>query len=287
MLGQPAPTEQPGGTAPGQAGRRHEADETVGLAAVGQAPLLHSPPPLGHGHSAPGAGDRDALAVSVRNQVVDRMVALNRNHARIAFESPGTPICPHAVAFLYLDAVPTTSAHGSPTVWRKVVAASRVVPDTPDVRELPTLLFRLARLAKDRYLPTPGGFDPAVHMSVYRDETVSPAEYIGIGVSTLDTTDGLWEQVCGRADDIDDLSGRAFALLADHTAILVDRPPARRARRDLGIHATGDLNYHNGLAPRMWSRHRNVSTLPADPEIWELMHELHQVTYQQDRRPTL
>jgi hypothetical protein len=255
--------------------------------AAQRGPTLHSPPPLGHGQAEPVPGARDALAVSVRNQVVDRMVALNRNHARVAFSPHGTPVGPHAVAFLYLDTVPTASTDGTPTVWRKVVAATRVVPDTPDVRELPTLLFRLARLARERYLPAPGGFDPAVHMSVYRDETTGTAEYIGIGVSTLDTADRPWEQACARAEDIDDLGGRAFALLADHTAILVDRPAARRARHDLGIHATGDLNFPNGLAPRLWTGHRNVATMPVEPEVWDLMNELHQAVYQQNPRPTL
>ena len=129
-------------------------------------PRLYSPPPLGHGQVEPAGGARDALAVSVRNQVVDRMVSLNRNHARVAYNGAGTPVCPHAVAFLYLDAVPTPTTDGPPTVWRKVVVASRIVPDTPDVRELPTLLFRLARLARERYVSAPGGFDPAAHMSV-------------------------------------------------------------------------------------------------------------------------
>jgi hypothetical protein len=275
------PTQMFGQPRPGQ----YAPDETVGLPAVG--PVLHSPPPLGHGRFEPGQAEPDHLAVSVRNQAIHRMEALSRNHARLAFESPGTPICPHAVAFLYLDAVPTPSARGGHTVFHKVVAAARVVPDTQDVRELPTLLFRLGRLARERYVPAPGGFDPAVHMSVYRDETTGRAEYVGVGVSTLDTPELRWEQACAQAEDTDDLGGRMFIVLADHTAILVDRPPPRRGRRDLGVHSTGDLNFRDALAPRMWTGHRDVSTMPVEPEIWDLLHELHQAVYQQNPRPTL
>jgi hypothetical protein len=267
---------------------QHGSDVTVGLPAVPSGPVLHSPPPLGQErHTDAGQSAVDQVAVSVRNQAINRMEVLSRNHARLALESPGPPICPHAIAFLYLDTVPAPMLQVGQTPWRKVVAATRIVPDTPDVRDLPTLLFRLARLAKQRYLPTPGGFDPAVHMSVYRDETTGRAEYIGVGVSTLDTPDMRWEQACATAEDTDDLGGRMYVLLADHTAILIDRPPPRRGRRDLGVHSTGNLNFRDALAPRLWTGHRDVSTMPVEPEIWDLLNELHQAAYQQNPRPTL
>jgi hypothetical protein len=232
----------------------------------------------------------DPTAVSARNQVVDRTVLLNVNHALLAWQSRAQPICPHAIAFLYADRVvpPRESSLGAaPPSWHRIVAASRIVHDTPDVRELPALLFRLARLAKTRYLPTPGGFDPAVHMSVYKDQTSGNAQYVGIAVSTLDTMTTSWEDACKEAEDVDDLGGRAYALLFDHTALLVDRGAARRARGELGIHSTRELNYRGNLAPRMWTRHPDVSTMPVAREVWDLMHELHSLIYQQNPRPTL
>jgi hypothetical protein len=264
--------------------QRPDLDATV----VGPGPMLHAPPPLGQSRLDLDPQGIDQLAVSVRNQAIHRMELLSRNHARVAFESPGPPICPHAIAFLYLDTVPMPAGAGAGRMpWRKVVAATRIVPDTPDVRELSTLLFRLARLARERYLPTPGGFDPAVHMSVYRDQTTGRAEYIGVGVSTLDTPDMRWEQACATAEDTDDLGGRMYVLLADHTAILIDRPPPRRGRRDLGVHSTGNLNFRDALAPRVWTGHRDVSTMPVEPEIWDLLTELHQAAFEQNPRPTL
>ena len=274
MFGQPGPD-------------RYSAEVAAGPPTFVDAPVLHAPPMLGQRRDEQTHQPPAQLAISVRNQAVCRMEALSHNHARLAFDRPGTPICPHAVAFLYLDTLPTTNVQGGQTLWRKVVAATRVVPDTHDVRDLPTLLFRLARLAQERYVPAPGGFDPAVHMSVYRDQTTGTAEYIGIGVSTLDTPNRPWERACAAAEDTDDLGARIYILLADCTAILVDRPPARRGRRDLGIHSTGEMNYHNALTHRMWTAHRDVSTMPVEPEVWDLMHELHQAAYQQNPRPTL
>jgi hypothetical protein len=37
----------------------------------------------------------------------------------------------------------------------------------------------------------------------------------------------------------------------------------------------------------MWIRHTDVSTMPAAREVWEQMHELHQLIGQQNPRPTL
>ncbi|MDT5023579.1 MAG: hypothetical protein QOE61_5 [Micromonosporaceae bacterium] len=261
--------------------------------------MLHAPPP--HGYAAAsflGAGDggrataagNDPVAVSARNNVIDRMVLLNYNHAILAWQGRRSqPICPHSIAFLYADPTPVADAapNGDTPQWHRVAAATRIVHDTLDVRHLPDLLFRLNRLARTRYLPTPGGFDPAVHMAVYRDDASGHANYIGIGVSTLDTRQAPWEQAYRAAEDVDDLSGRALALLFDHTAILVDRGSPRQTRGDLGVHSTGELNYFGEAAPRIWTRHPEVSSMPVDREVWDLMHELHQLVYHQDPRPTL
>jgi hypothetical protein len=40
----------------------------------------------------------------------------------------------------------------------------------------------LVRGLASRYLPTPGGCDPAVHMAVYHDDASGHANYIGIGI---------------------------------------------------------------------------------------------------------
>jgi hypothetical protein len=261
--------------------------------------VLHVPPPPGYAAGFPSnAGDAapasaagyDPVAVSARNQVIDRMVLLNFNHALLAWRGRRSqPIGPHSIAFLYADRIPVADERpdGNTPQWPRIVAATRIVHDTPDVRDLPDLLFRLTRLAYTRYLPTPGGFDPAVHMAVYRDEASGNANYIGIGVSTLDTMHAPWEHAYRAAEDTDDLGGRIFALLFDHTAIVVDRGSYRQTRGDLGVHSTGELNYLGEAAPRLWTRHEAVSSMPVDRDVWDLMHGLHQLVYHQDPRPKL
>lgn len=270
-------------------------------------PILHTPPPPGYAAAAapapvadgggPGAPRHDPVAASVRNQVVDRMVRMSRNHATHAWENRRSqPVCPHAIGFLFADPVPRSEPDQDETEEQRrfrvlqfftVAAATRMVNDSPDVRDLPQLLFRLTTLARERYLPTPGGFDPAVQMAIHRDRTSGRAQYIGLGVSTLDTLGATWDEALGTAMDVDDIPGRCFALLADNTAIVIDRGASRRARKDIGVHATTDLNYAGGLAPRLWTHHPTVSTMPAPSDVWDLMNDLHQLTFHQRPRPTL
>lgn len=253
------------------------------------APVLMTPPPPGSTERpGPEALAKPWLAISIRNQVIDRLVNFNINHVNIAWQPRSGPVCPHALAFLFAD--PHDLEHpGTGETHRtwQVAAATLVVPDTPDVRDAGDLIYRLTRLANERYVPSPGGFDPKTHMSVHHDPTSGTAQYIGVALSTLDTLEQSWEQACQQAQDVDDLGGRTLALLADHTALLVDRGPARRARGDLGIHCTGQLNYHGDLTPRLWTHHPSVATMPAEREVWELLHKLHMLTYHQPIRPTL
>ena len=254
-------------------------------------PVLYQPPPPGYAAEPDTGLAYDAGAVLMRNEAIDRLVKLNVNHATLAWNGQGGPVCPHAIAFLYLEQPPRSdavmTADPAQALWRRVLAASRVVPDTPDVRGVPTLLYRLARLARERYLPAPGGFDPAVHMSIYRDDASGQAEYVGVGVSTLDSLDRPWEQQRREALDLDDIGGRVFALLHDGTAIVVDRAAARTGHGELGIHATRELNLRSNFTRRMWIRHGDISTMPTAREVWEQMYELHHVIYQQNPRPTL
>ena len=262
----------------------------AGFAGAGRGPVLHAPPSPGTTVTEPHAPLAPDWSVSVRNQVVDRLVTLNRNHAQVTWQARSGPVSPNAIAFLYADPINLADERTGAInrrAWR-VVAATLVVPDTPDVRELPNLLYRLTRLARERYAATAGGFDPRTHMSVYQDNASGNAEYIGLAVSTLDSLDLSWEQARQDAQDVDDLGGRAIALLADHTALLIDRGPARRTRADLGIHCTGQLDFYGDLSPRMlWTHHPSVVTMPANREVWDLAYHLHTLVYQQNPRPTL
>ena len=263
-------------------------------------PVLHTPPAPGHaatGLSAAGGGgvpqvpQHDPFAVSLRNQVIDRMLTMSRNHAAHAWTNRRSqPVCPHAIAFLYADAMPMGSAgmaHDDGVRFATVVAATRMVNDSDDVQDLTRLLYRLTNLARGRYLPTAGGFDPAVQMATHRDRSSGHAYYIGLGVSTLDTPKSMWAAVQRTGSDVEDVAGRCFVLLADDTALLIDRGAPRLGRHDVGVHATRDLNYAGGVPPRAWTEYLDVTGMPAHIDVWNVMDDLHQLTLRQTRRPTL
>ena len=273
-------------------------EATTGQAGAWSVP--HQRGPVRHPQPMPGAtvGEpidsadpgtpvrHDPVAVHIRNQVIHRMVAMNRNHAGLAWDNRrAQQICPHGVAFLYADPLQQRRSHTLQLC--NVVAATRVVHDTEDVREAADLLYRLAALARSRYLPTPGGFDPAVQMAIHRDASSGNAHYIGLGLSTLDTLEGQWYQLYPQADDVDDIGGRCMAILLDGTAILIDRGPHRQVRSDIGVHATADLNFEGGFAPFDWTHHPDLSRLPVSTDIWRRMQDLHQITLNQHPRPSM
>lgn len=124
-------------------------------------------------------------------------------------------------------------------------------------------------------------------MTTHQDPTSGAAQYIGLGVSTLDTMTVTWADIQATADDTDDLPGRCYALLLDHTAILIERAATREGYGATSVRSTGDLNVARGLAGRMWIHHPDVSSMPAPVEMWERLYDLHTLTLRQPRRPTL
>jgi hypothetical protein len=248
---------------------------------------LYTPPPPGYVASGAQGGPVgfDPVASSIRSQVVDRLVRMSIRHGGHAWRCRrDRPVAPHAIGFFYADPA-RVGADGRQ--FFTVVAATRMVNDEPGVRDLPRLLYRLAALARDRYLPTPGGFDPATQMTTHQDRSSGVAQYIGLGVSTLDTPAGSWDEVQATAADQRDIPGRCYALLLDHTAILVDRGAARETFGAVAVRSTGDLNVAPGVPDRMWIHHPNVASMPAPADVWERMYELHALTLHQPRRPTL
>lgn len=247
------------------------------------APPPPPTPPAAPGSSwgsGSGSGGSDP-AVGIRHQVVDRLVSMSARQAEHAWRRRrDRPVGPHAVAFLYLDRTGETDLF-------HVKAATRMVDDGPDVRDLPGLLDRLATLARDRYASTPGGFDPKVHMTNRHDRASGQAQYIGVGVSTLDTPTGSWEQVQGTARDAADVPGRCYVILSDGTVMLIDRQPQRSGFGAVHVHSTHSLGPPSGLPSRSWALYEYVVQMRAPMPVWDRLYELHMVTYRQPVRPML
>ena len=100
------------------------------------------------------APPHDPTASRIRNLVVDRMLRMNARHATHAWlQRRVQPVGPHGLAFVYSDPAPDGPYH-------RVAAATRLVADADDVRDLARLIYRLTSLAHERYAGEPGGFDP-------------------------------------------------------------------------------------------------------------------------------
>jgi hypothetical protein len=163
-------------------------------------------------------------------------------------------------------------------------ARTRLVNDAGDIRALPRLLFRLADLARDRYAGT-RGFDPRDVLANRQDAMGPHATYIGVGVSSLDSASGTWEQIQQSASGPSDVPGRCFVLLGDGTHVLVDRGN-QDAYGEVRLASTHDFNLEYGLASRRWVWRPDLATSSGTAEVWPRLAELHQLIVGQSPRRT-
>lgn len=220
----------------------------------------------------------DPVAARIRNLVIDRLLRMNARHATHAWlQRRAHPVGPHGLAFLYCDRVNGSQYHS-------VAAATRLVDDAEDVRELPRLLFRLSTLARERYAGDAGGFDPRVCMTNRYDPMSAGAVYIGVGVSSLDTAAATWAEVQASARGPLDIPGRCFALLTDGTLLLLERG-AQDVFGDIRIQSTHDLNLEPGLAARRWSWRVELHAAPGTTEVWRQLSNLHDLAARHRQPP--
>ncbi|QOC95007.1 hypothetical protein D0Q02_30570 [Micromonospora craniellae] len=111
------------------------------------------------------------------------------------------------------------------------------------------------------------------------------AVYVGVGVSTLDSVDGSWQQLArtlrspsgtGSVRSAFDLKSECYALLVDGTAIKVDRDPHARVgssgvRSSKPLEARWDRHWHN-------PHHDLTAQGDADTrQVWHHLDTLHEV----------
>jgi hypothetical protein len=187
------------------------------------APLLPPPTPsypsdnqradnsAGAAYSRAEARREEQAVVAVRNGALLRMREMNTRHGMHAFDlrNGSDALGPHAVAFLYRD------------VDGAVRAATRLFRDDTEVRDLPMLLWTLAQIAK-QYVER-GGFDPRTAMAHRADAMSHQAQYVGIGVSSLDTLAGEWAEIRPRVTSALQVAGSSYVQLVDGTRMVLDR----------------------------------------------------------------
>jgi hypothetical protein len=220
----------------------------------------------------------DPVASRIRNLVVDRLLRMNARHATHAWlQRRAQPVGPHGLAFLYCE-------QPAPDRYPEVAAATRLVDDAEDVRDLPRLLYRLTTLARERYLPSAGGFDPRVVLANRRDPMSAGATYIGLGISSLDTFAGTWGDNQRTAAGPFDLPGRCFAQLTDGSMLMLERG-GQDVYGEVRILSSHDLNVEPGVAPRRWGWRADLHTMPGTHEIWRRLYDLHELAARQRQTP--
>ncbi|HEX6871648.1 MAG TPA: hypothetical protein VF163_11175 [Micromonosporaceae bacterium] len=229
----------------------------------------------------------DPVAARIRNLVIDRILRMNARHATHAWlQRRSQPVGPHGLAFFYCDPVsPPPAASGGSTLdagspatagGYAVAAATRLVNDGEDVRDLARLLYRFATLARERYLPDAGGFDPVAHMTNRHDPMSASASYIGLGISSLDTEAADWEEAQRTASGPLDIAGRCFVVLRDGSTMVIERG-GQDVFGEVRIASTHDLNIEIGISTRRWIWQPQVASVKGTPELWRQLYELHRL----------
>src|SRR5204863_163007 len=123
-------------------------------------------------------------------------------------------------------------------------AAARLFLDGEDVSFLPELLYKMVGIGRRR-LARGDDFDPLTSMARKQDEMSSRAQYVGVGVSSLETATLSWVEIQQNAFGPGGCPGPEYARPVDPARRRAVR--ARRARR-------GDRRRRAG--PARWIRRR-------------------------------
>jgi hypothetical protein len=242
------PHPQTGGTpytdhrpTPGSARPRHAQPETERWLAQPGPAGWQPPQPEPAGWSGQPGGVRheptvrERAAAELRADVARRLTFMNDNHARHAWDlRRRDPLSAHGLALCYAEPVAG--------IGYTLRVATRLVAGNDEWPRLPMLLRELVGVATRR--GGEDGFDPRTHMATRCEATSAHAFYVGVGVSSLDTPAGEWDDVVDRVTGPSEIPGRCYAVLADTTLIQVDR----LADDDLGVVNVRATSLPNGLA---------------------------------------
>ena len=151
----------------------------------------------------------------LRTEVVNGLIRMNWNHANQAWQRRRRdPLSPHALVFFYAE--PPT---GQPPRYELRTAARLFL--AADGKRLAMLLYEMAGVIRDHLA---AGRDPRTHVFSWHDPMSAHARYVGLGVSSLDTPDGSWDEMQRTAGSDMDVPGRCYARLVDGSTMLIDRP---------------------------------------------------------------
>lgn len=214
-------------------------------------------------------------AIDVRNQVVERMRWMNLRHAHHAWEQRyRDPLAPYGLALLFVQPDPIRPGR----LWVK--AATKLWLHGPETEHLPRLLFDMNNLVAQRLRD--GVFDLRTELTNRIDKDMADdAYYVGIGLSSLDTHTGVWEQTQRRVEDATEVPGAVVTVLTDQTTIVC----SRRGMSEFNafqIHSTHSLGRGIGINPWSWSQPEQLRADPTHAETLRWLDELNHTLWQAD-----
>jgi len=160
------------------------------------------------------------LSASVRGRALDRSIQVNASHARNAADRIGTrdALGEHALILFSVDETARPF---------RLSTATRLDYEEHRGEDLPGLLHALTTHAWNQIQGAHRSgrrWDPRTPMDglVLRSDEVTPeTEYIGLGISTLDTPSATWHDTKRTVTSADglNLAGQGYVLLKDGTAM--------------------------------------------------------------------
>jgi hypothetical protein len=242
----------------------------------------HGNPRFGDPASAPPEDQAAAPArdlkreANLRQQAVQRLRYMSIQHAMHAWEHRyRDPIAAYGLAFLYAQ---PDRRHG----WLTLRAATKLWLAGPEAADLPRLLHRLNEAVTKQ--ATDPDFDLRRDLANRVDDQMDEdAWYVGLGVSSLDTYSGTWEQACTTVDSYEDVPGQTRIVMTDSTLIVCDR----RGLSDFNsmtVHSTHSLSLSLVDAPYPWSL-ASANDLRGDPahaSVLRWMEELNLSLFRAD-----
>lgn len=221
--------------------------------------------PLAPPYAAAAPPPDPAVAIDVRNQAVGRLRRMSFLHAQHAWDQRyRDPLAPYGLAFLFVQQTPQRRDRLT------VNAATKLWLAGPETQHLPRLLFDLNEFVGRRMQAGP--LDLRTELANRVDEGMAAdATYAGVGLSSLDTHTGVWEQVRERVDSVGEVPGRVLIVLTDSTTIVCERRGTNEYNA-FQIHSTQSLgDAFGGLYRWSWSQ---PDELRQDPALAETLHWL-------------
>lgn len=217
-----------------------------------------------------------ATAADLRSQVISRMRRMNVLHAQLAWQQRRrAPIAAYGLAFLFAYPDPRRPA-------RFVLgAATRLWKAGPESAHVDRLLFdfdqHVASLSRDKPL------DIRTGLANRCDPMPAEAVYTGVGLSSLDTHTGSWEQARDRVDSGSDIPGRILIVLSDRTLIVCERRGLNEFN-EFQVHCTHSLEIASGRAlhPYSWVDAEQLRQDSQNLNVLRFLEQLHETLWQAD-----